>query len=61
MPMNADMLAMEMLAAIGGKSDAVRIKAFKKLAQAIVLHIQKNAATLGTTSAPGTPIVAKIV
>jgi hypothetical protein len=59
--MNADMLAQEMLAAIGGPANAARKKAFRQLAQAIVLHIQKNAQAIVTTATPGAPTPAKIV
>jgi hypothetical protein len=55
MPLNSNMLAKEMLAAIGGKTDKKRQQAFEKLAQAIVLHIQKNGVVVFTCAAPGTP------
>lgn len=55
MPMNADLLAQEMLAAIGGKVTKQRAQAFRKLASAIVRHIQVNA-VVTVTAAPNGPI-----
>jgi hypothetical protein len=42
MPMNAEVLAQEMLVAIGGEVTNQRHEAFRRLAQAIVSHIQRN-------------------
>jgi hypothetical protein len=68
MPMNPQLLAQEMLAAIGGQPNDDRRKAFEALANAIVAHIVKNAQVLpgitvkttgtaaaqdGATTAPG--------
>jgi hypothetical protein len=55
MPMNGKMLAAEMLAAIGGKVTKQRRKAFEKLADAIVKHIQLNAVVTGTIVGPAGP------
>jgi hypothetical protein len=52
MPMNGKMLAAEMLAAIGGKTDKTRRRAFEKLADTIVKHIQLNAVVTVITSPP---------
>jgi len=57
--MNGKMLAAEMLAAIGGKTDKTRRRAFEKLADAIVKHIQLNAVVTGVIAGPtaGVPAV----
>lgn len=59
MPMNSKLLAQEMLAAIGGKTDKTRRRAFEKLADAIVRHIQVNGVATGITSpaVPGQPSI----
>ena len=58
MPMNEDLLAQEMLAALGGKVNKQRLKAFKKLASAIVKHIQTNmvVTSLGVAPPGGGPV-----
>jgi hypothetical protein len=55
--MNGSMLAKEMLVAVGGKVTPQRLKAFEKMADAIVKHIQLNAVVTVITSppAPGLP------
>lgn len=57
MPMNGQLLAKEMLAAIGGKVDKKRQKAFEKLADTIVKHIQLNGVVTVVGVTPG-PAVA---
>ncbi len=42
MPMNGNQLAAEMLRAMGGKVTPQRLKAFQRMADAIVKHIQAN-------------------
>lgn len=51
MPMNGDVLAAEVLAAMGGDQSPARLEAFRKLCGAIVQHIQKYG--LVTTTTPG--------
>jgi hypothetical protein len=50
MPLNGQQMAREVMAAIGGKSTKVRQKAFEKMCDAIVKHIQLNAVVTGITS-----------
>lgn len=50
--MNGNMLAAEMLKAIGGKVTPARLKAFQKMADAIVKHIQTNLQVTSTGADP---------
>lgn len=42
MPMSGDQMAAEVLAAMGGQQTKERVKAFQKMCEAIVAHIQAN-------------------
>jgi len=50
--MNGDQLAQEILIAIGGVTNKQRRKAFEKLANAIVLHIQTQGVVNVATTCP---------
>jgi heterodisulfide reductase subunit B len=53
--MNGDLLAQEMLAAIGGKVDKKRRQAFEKMCKVIVKHIQTNGVVTVVTTCPAGP------
>jgi hypothetical protein len=52
MPMNGDILAAEVLAAMGGQQTPERLEAFRKMCGAIVQHIQKYALVTVVTTCP---------
>lgn len=58
MPLNGDMLAQEVLEAIGGRITPKRQEAFKKMCEAIVLHIQTNGIVnvVGVQNGSGTTV-----
>lgn len=58
--MNGKVLAKEMLAAIGGKTTPARKKAFEKMCDAIVKHIQTQGQVVGTTS-DGATVTGKVL
>ncbi len=52
MAMSGNQMAAEMLKAMGGKVTPARLKAFQKMAEAIVAHIQKNMQVTSTGADP---------